>query len=162
MKRLHPAARIICALAAHKFHTCRAFCVLSEVHAPGQTQFTLYSRLRARTLRGFLRVRNAPDDFSIIRGVTLCGSAQSSSFAVQQMCSSSSCFCVAPCGRPHGDPVDLIMLGEMNSPAQTRLRRDLRAMRRGAHCARGHRAAAALSLPLSRCSRYAARRAVFV
>ena len=24
LKRLHPAARIICALFAHKFHTCRA------------------------------------------------------------------------------------------------------------------------------------------
>ena len=56
LKRLHPAARIICALFAHKFHTCRAFCVLSEVHAPGQNRFTFYSRLRARTLRGFLTV----------------------------------------------------------------------------------------------------------
>ena len=33
LKRLHPAARIICALLAHKFHTCRALCVLSDAAA---------------------------------------------------------------------------------------------------------------------------------
>ena len=33
LKRLHPAARIICARLAHKFHTCRAFCVLSDAAA---------------------------------------------------------------------------------------------------------------------------------
>ena len=53
LKRLRDAARIICALLAHKFHTCRARRVLSEVHAPGQNELTFYSRLRARTPRGF-------------------------------------------------------------------------------------------------------------
>ena len=58
----------------------------------------------------------------------------SSSFAVQTMCSSSSCFCVIPRRQePSGVPRDSIMLGGQSPPAQTRLRRDLRAKRRGAH-----------------------------
>ena len=54
LKRLHPAARIIYALAAHKFHTCRAFCVLSDVHAAGQNLSTFYFAVRGETLRGSL------------------------------------------------------------------------------------------------------------
>ena len=33
LKRLHRPTRIICAHTAHKFHTCRAFCVLSDAAA---------------------------------------------------------------------------------------------------------------------------------
>ena len=62
------------------------------------------------------------------------GTGYSSSFAVQTMCSSSSCFCVIPRRQePSGVPRDSIMLGGQSPPAQTRLRRDLRAKRRGAH-----------------------------
>ena len=42
LKRLHGAARIICAQFAPKFHTCTMQCVLSEVHAPGQNGFSFY------------------------------------------------------------------------------------------------------------------------
>ena len=50
---MHPAARIICALRAHKFHTCRAQCIFCDVHAAAENDSNRFRRCGGETLRGF-------------------------------------------------------------------------------------------------------------
>ena len=95
--------------------------MLGGQSSPAQTR--LRRDLRAKRRGAHMRARSRPKNLRY-----------SSSFAVQTMCSSSSCFCVIPRRQePSGVPRDGIMLGGQSPPAQTRLRRDLRAKRRGAH-----------------------------
>ena len=52
LKRMHPAARIIYLPVADKFHTCRARCVFSHVHAAAENIFHSFRACGRKTLRG--------------------------------------------------------------------------------------------------------------
>ena len=53
---VHPAARIICAPTAHKFHTCRARSIFPDVHAAGENDFDFICACGRKLCEAFLTV----------------------------------------------------------------------------------------------------------
>ena len=50
---LQSAARIICVLLAHKFHTCSLYCIFCDVHAAAENDPNHFCACGRKTLRGF-------------------------------------------------------------------------------------------------------------
>ncbi len=61
-KGLQSAARIICAPAARKFHTCSLRSIFSAAHVAGENDRTFFRRCGGETLRGFWTSCGSPAD----------------------------------------------------------------------------------------------------